>query len=145
MDAKKLLIVGAAGFGTYYFWDKISNMLGITSTPPLESLQPAPSPSTTIASNGNLDKLKIYLATNPAFSSGKQGFDEYNWAFSQIGINIPKGIEDVFPGRERSNLLTVDEYYKGVHDMGLAGIIDSNDFSAFLATQSMSIGGKEYA
>lgn len=187
MDSGKLVVLGLIGFGVYEYWDKLKGMFGVSTSP--ISLPTSNLPTTTgnrsggaVVSSGvpvNIgnqvlpydpvntpmpqtdlySQLRRYVASNPnVLTNGKATFDTWNWIALQGGVTLP-GIEDIFPGMDRSNPLSIDEYWVGINSAGLSGwgrrngkaiggglgmIFDTSEFLAYYNTNKMLINGKEY-
>lgn len=91
----------------------------VVTTPVLTPYNPVTAP---VTNTDFYSQLRRYVANNPSFlTDGKASFDQWNWAAQQVGFTFP-GIEEIFPGMDRSFQLTRDEYWTGINNMGLAGL-----------------------
>jgi len=83
-----------------------------TTPPPAANPAPRPSPALDIAA-------LIRAASGKPGAADRLTFDQWNWFYQEIrGVPGPP-IDDVFPGLERSYLMTLDEWKTGVAKFGV--------------------------
>jgi hypothetical protein len=127
-----IIKVGLLAGGAYYIYSKYFAevvpgapvAVAVPGAAPTNPVTGAPITATEPAQVQNVtDLMGAYLATDPNFLAGRAGatFDEWNWARWHFQ-SAPQSIEDIFPGMDRSNLLTLDEYVAGLKAKGVAGL-----------------------
>jgi hypothetical protein len=111
---KALLILGGGGLAVWYF------MRGQTAAQPTAAQpeQPAaPAPST-----ATKDLIRTASTKAGYAADGRLNYDQWNYFYRQVrGVDGPDP-ETVFPGQDRTFLLTLDEYWAGASQHGLSGI-----------------------
>jgi len=120
---KDLVKYGAIGLGAYLLWPKISGLFGGAGTPAIVASGGAtgshPTSDTAQASQLSLRNLLVKAA------NGATSLTEDQWCYyyaqpSVKGTPCPDPLV-MFPGRDRSSPMSVDEFLAGATAAGLAG------------------------
>ena len=126
---KDLVKYGAIGLGVYLLWPKISGLFGSPAAAVAASsggaTGSAPTSDTRQASQLSLRNLLVRWANSSGFPGTNPMLSEDQWCFGYAQPSVkstpcPDPLV-MFPGRDRSSPMSVDEFLAGATAAGLAG------------------------